>query len=127
MFKKIFQTIRKTLAGRAEPRPGSRVNAKKKPSEKAGSLLGKIAAPPATSSGRSSAPASTARAGQPMSPEELCGIAPKMPKDEIKARLALLYRRYNRATSSLDAKLRAEAETMLDAIVAVREKIFGPI
>ena len=50
-----------------------------------------------------------------------------MTRDEIKARLALLYRRYNRATSSLDAKLRAEAEVMLDAVVALREKTFGQI
>ena len=50
-----------------------------------------------------------------------------MSKDEIKARLAFLYRRYNRATSSLDENLRAEAEIMLDAIVAVRERTFGPI
>lgn len=60
-------------------------------------------------------------------PEERCGVTAKMSKDEIRARLALLYRRYNRATSSLDAGLRAEAEDMLDAIVAVREKTFGPI
>ena len=50
-----------------------------------------------------------------------------MAPEDIKARLALLYRRYNRAASSLDAKVRAEADTMLDAIVAVREKTFGPI
>jgi hypothetical protein len=61
------------------------------------------------------------------SPEELCGISPKMSKDEVRQKLAVLYRRYNRATSSLDAKLRAEAEEMLDAIVAIREKVFGPI
>jgi hypothetical protein len=60
-------------------------------------------------------------------PEELCGITPKMSKDEIRAKLAILYRRYNRATSSLDAKLRAESEEMLDAVVAVRERVFGPI
>jgi hypothetical protein len=60
-------------------------------------------------------------------PEERCGITAKMSKDEIRARLALLYRRYNRATSSLDAGLRAESEEMLDAIVAVRERTFGPI
>lgn len=59
--------------------------------------------------------------------EEICGIASRMPKDEIRRRLALLYRRYNRAASSLDPKLRHEAERMLDAIVTVRENVFGPI
>ena len=61
------------------------------------------------------------------SPEELCGITPKMPKEEVRQKLALLYRRYNRATSSLDGPLRAEADRMLDAIVTIREKVFGPI
>jgi hypothetical protein len=60
-------------------------------------------------------------------PEELCGITPKMAKDEVREQLALLYKRYNRATSSLDTTLKGEAEMMLDAIVVVREKVFGPI
>lgn len=64
---------------------------------------------------------------QPPTAEELCGVTSKMGKDEVRQKLALLYRRYNRATSSLDAKLRSEAEVMLDAIVAVREKVIGPI
>jgi hypothetical protein len=125
MFKKVFQTIRRAFAGGEQPGPGNKANTRRQPSDKTRSLLDKISTPPPA--GRSSAPASSARAGRPGSPEELCGISPKMSKDEIKARLALLYRRYNRATSSLDTKLRAEAETMLDAIVAVREKTFGPI
>jgi hypothetical protein len=61
------------------------------------------------------------------SPEQLCGITGKMPPDQIQARLKLLYRRYNRSASSLDSKLRGEAEVMLDAIVQVREKHFGQI
>ena len=56
------------------------------------------------------------------SPEQLCGIAASMSRTEIKDHLALLYRRHNRAASSLDDTLRAEAEIMLDAIVACREK-----
>ncbi|MBE7498357.1 MAG: hypothetical protein HS117_25750 [Verrucomicrobiaceae bacterium] len=60
-------------------------------------------------------------------PEELCEITPKMSKDEIKARLKLLFRRFNRGASSLDPKVRAEADIMLDAVVAVREKHFGEI
>lgn len=59
--------------------------------------------------------------------ETLCGIQPKMGEAEVGARLKLLYRRYNRGASSLDAKMRAESETMLDAIVEVREKFFGEI
>jgi hypothetical protein len=64
---------------------------------------------------------------KPKVPEDLCGITPRMNKDEVRTKLAVLYRRYNRASSSLDPKLRAEAEEMLDAIVAIREKVFGPI
>jgi hypothetical protein len=60
-------------------------------------------------------------------PEEICGITAKMSKDEVRTRLAFLYKRYNRATSSLNAKLRAEANEILDAVVEVREKVFGPI
>jgi len=73
-------------------------------------------------------PAPAAKPKPPVrTPEEICEITSKMPKEEIRQRLALLYRRYNRATSSLDGQLRGEAEKMLDAIVAVREKVFGPI
>ena len=50
-----------------------------------------------------------------------------MNKSEIHAQLKLLYRRYNRGASSLDAKTRSEADSMLDAIVQVREKHFGEL
>jgi len=50
-----------------------------------------------------------------------------MTKSEIHARLKLLYRRYNRAASSLDARMRSEADRMLDAIVTVRLKHLGGI
>jgi hypothetical protein len=67
------------------------------------------------------APEVTARfAGK--SPDELCGIEPSMGEDEIRARLAKLFLRHNRAASSFDLNLRAEAEIMLQAIVAVREQ-----
>lgn len=57
------------------------------------------------------------------SPEEMCEIDPEtMDRDMIRAHLAVLYRRHNAAAASLDADLRAEAELMLDAIVACREK-----
>ncbi|MES2597560.1 MAG: hypothetical protein V4662_19590 [Verrucomicrobiota bacterium] len=63
----------------------------------------------------------------PRSPEELCEVNAKMPKDQISNRLKLLYRRFNRSASSLDPKIRAEAEKMLNAIVLVREKHFGEL
>ena len=57
------------------------------------------------------------------SPEEMCEIDPTtMDRDAIRGHLAVLYRRHNAAAASLDAELRAEAELMLDAIVACREK-----
>lgn len=62
-----------------------------------------------------------------IAPETLCGITAEMNHQEIYTRLATLYRRYNRATSSLNAPLRSEAEQMLNAIVAVREKIWGTV
>jgi hypothetical protein len=56
-------------------------------------------------------------------PEVMCGIEPKkMSRDEIKAKLAELYKRHNHAAGSLNDELREEAEIMLDAIVACREK-----
>ena len=57
------------------------------------------------------------------SPETLCDIDPgRMNQQEIRARLAKLYRRHNAAASSLKPELRAEAEQMLNAIVCCREK-----
>jgi hypothetical protein len=108
MFK-ILKTLSKSLGGSkpaATPAPA-----------KAGSLLDKV---------NKGAPVS-AKAEPAKSPEDLCGITPKMAKDEVRAQLKLLFRRYNRSASSLDAKLRHEAEVMLDAIVQVREKHFGEI
>lgn len=56
------------------------------------------------------------------SPEEICGITPGMPVEEIRAQLARLFKRHNRGASSLDEKTRLLAEGMLDAIVEVRSK-----
>ncbi len=56
-------------------------------------------------------------------PEQLCGISATMTQDQIREHLAMLYRRHNRAASSLDAHLREEAEIMLDAVVHCREKL----
>ena len=55
-------------------------------------------------------------------PEALCGITPEMNEEQISAQLATLYRRHNRAASSLEAHLREEAEIMLDVIAAMRQK-----
>lgn len=111
MFK-ILKSLSKSLGSSkpAEAPPPSKA--------KAGSLLDKVNKAP---------PAAPAQVEPPKSPEELCGITPKMGKDEIKAQLKLLFRRYNRSASSLDAKLRKEADQMLDAIVQMREKHFGEI
>ncbi len=56
-------------------------------------------------------------------PKMLCGITDAMSREEIRDHLAMLYRRHNRAASSLDATLRAEAEIMLNAIVTCRDKL----
>ena len=55
-------------------------------------------------------------------PEQLCGIVPGMTPEQISAQLAILYRRHNRAASSLEASLREEAEIMLDVIATMRQK-----
>jgi hypothetical protein len=55
-------------------------------------------------------------------PEQLCGLEDGMTKEEVSAQLAILYRRHNRAASSLEARLREEAEIMLDVIAAMRQK-----
>lgn len=58
-------------------------------------------------------------------PEDLCGLTPGMTPEEIRDHLALLYRRHNRAASSLEGELREEAEIMLDAVVRCRETFLG--
>jgi hypothetical protein len=109
MFKKILQSLSKSQAAKTPATPPS-----------------KSAEPPKASPAlqrKAPAPASTAK----RSSEQLCEISPKMTEDQVQARLKLLYRRYNRCASSLDPKIRSEADTMLDAIVRVREKYFGEI
>jgi hypothetical protein len=48
-----------------------------------------------------------------------------MSTDQIRDHLARLYRRHNRAASSLEDGLRQEAERMLEAVVQCREKFLG--
>lgn len=113
MFKKLKSLFeRKDLALQPEPPP----NAASPPPA--------AAAPPPQKRQARSAPSPPPK---PPSPEEICGITPEMTPDEIRARLAFLYRRYNQAAASLNAGLRAEAEQVLTAIVIAREKHFGPI
>jgi hypothetical protein len=54
--------------------------------------------------------------------EVLCEITPSMSKEQIAEQLAKLYRRHNRAASSLDEKMREESEVMLEAIAQIKEK-----
>ncbi len=108
MFKKVIQSISKSLGGRGAVKPATK--------GKGGGVLDKIA------KGEGAGISSSGK-----TPDELCDIKPGMSKSDIHAQLKLLYRRYNRAASSLDAKTRLEAETMLNAIVEVREKHFGEI
>lgn len=103
MFKKLFGRRRKE--SKAPPAPASSTPSKAK-------------APAATAATAPSKPKKKAQ-----SPEAICGIDPKkMSKDEIRKRLAELFRRHNQAEASLDPELREEAHVMLDAIVACREK-----
>jgi hypothetical protein len=112
MFKKVIQSISKSLGGKAPAKPAKPATKSK---AKGGGVLDKIAKGEAADSGK------------PKTPEQLCEIKKGMSKSEVHAQLKLLYRRYNRAASSLDTKTRNEADRMLDAIVAMREKHFGEI
>jgi hypothetical protein len=101
----------------------------------AASLLKSAPVPaPAPAAGPAAAPSAKDKwreqASQPLSrqasPEELCGISPEMTADQIRERLAKLYQRHNRAASSLDPKLREEAEFMLETLASLRERYLGP-
>lgn len=122
MFKKVLQSISKSLNRQTDatpppaPAPGRR---------EAPQTGGFASPPPPVAATSKNVP--VARSSAPRTPEELLGIEPKMNKEQIRDQLKLLYRRYNRAASSLDGSTRSEADSMLDAIVAVREKHFGEI
>ena len=86
---------------------------------------GDAAKPPATDSDANGSAAAPAMDPVPTAPptataEELCGLTDGMTHEELREHLAKLYRRHNRAASSLNPELRSEAERMLDAIVEVR-------
>lgn len=115
MFKKILQSLSKSQQAKAQP-PASSTAEVSAPSSRAGS------------SDRSTKPSvASAVTNAPQTPDDLCEVTPKMTKDQIQARLKLLYRRFNRSASSLDPKIRDEADRMLNAIVLVREKHFGEL
>ncbi len=98
MIKRLFSLIRKDNEPKAKPAPAS--------------------AP----AGRA-APAKTGSKTKAPSPEAICDIDPKkMSPEEIRKRLAELFRRHNQAEASLDPALREEARVMLDAIVVCRQK-----
>lgn len=125
MFK-ILKSLSKSLGNKpVETKPAAESKGGKAAGAAAaaggGTLLDKVNKTPA------GAAAAAAKAEPPKNAEELCGITPKMAKEDIKNQLKVLFRRYNRSASSLDAKVRAEADKMLDAIVSVREKHFGEI
>jgi len=119
MFKKVFQSISKSLnRQQTGPLPAKPEAAKRE-------VIGAVVSQPKPAPAAKAAPAAASEA--PRNPEELCGITPKMNKEQIRDHLKMLYRRFNQSASSLDPKTRKEADTMLDAIVDVREKHFGQI
>lgn len=120
MFKKAFQSLSKAFGSKNTAPPVPQTKRSTAPADTGESSSGKQGLPEKDAMKRE-------LPGRSSSPESLCGITVKMPKYEVRKRLAVLYRRYNRAASSLDAKMRAESEMMLDAIVKVREKYFDPI
>lgn len=114
MFKKILQSLSRSQTVKTETPKQVPVKNPGLATQRTGGVLNPF-----------SKLATTAARSQ--TPEELCQISAKMSKDQIQAQLKLLYRRYNRSASSLDSKIRSEADQMLTAIVTVREKIFGEI
>jgi len=57
-----------------------------------------------------------------MTAEDICGLREGMTYDELDTLLKMLYRRHNRAASSLNDTKRAEADIVLDAIVEIRQR-----
>ena len=115
MFRKVLQSISRSFQS------AKRKTAEQNATRGSGGVLDRVV----KDDERHKIP-STARKGEPTA-EELCEIPPKCGKEEVAARLKLLYRRYNRGAASLDANMRVGSERMLDAIVEVREKYFGHI
>jgi hypothetical protein len=123
MFKRVLQSLSKSLGG-GKPAPATPLPPVETPAASKAALPSQPAKPQPV---KQSTATPVTPAKEMQTPEELCGITPAMTKAEISAQLKLLYRRYNRGASSLNAKVRSDADSMLDAIVAVREKHFGEI
>ncbi len=132
MFGRVITKIFKR--GAPVAKPATAESAKPAPQQ----LFGRKTAPPAAVEPKAKAtePAAdtvkqkwASKAAETLDPkasaETLCGVNTSMAKEEIKEKLAVLYRRHNRAASSLDAKMREEAEIMLEAIAAMKEKFLG--
>ncbi len=117
MFKKVLESISKSLGKPTKPAPAPAAKDKAAPA----------APPPPAAKGEAPKEKAPVKPVAKKSAEELCEIEPKMNKEQVRERLKMLYRRHNRAASSLDAKTREEADAMLDAIVQIREKFFGEI
>ncbi|HEY1080922.1 MAG TPA: hypothetical protein VGE29_01610 [Prosthecobacter sp.] len=133
MFKKILQSLSRSQAGKQQPAPVPAPQQSPPPAAAAHEPVSRPVVQPVAKGPAAPVPVSkkaskavvTPAAGP--GPEELCDIKPGMSDEQVNARLKLLYRRYNRSASSLDASTRGEADTMLDAIVRVREARFGGI
>lgn len=84
------------------------------------------AASPATPSAKEAWEQTAAqRIRRDATPEELCGITAEMSPEAVRGQIAFLYQRHNRAASSLDPTLQAEAEFMLEKLALLREKYIG--
>ena len=116
MFKKILQSLSKSQQAKTQAPAKAPAPVPVAAAAGRSGVLDRVVKP--------GAPAGTVA---PQTPEYLCEVNAKMPMDQIQARLKLLYRRFNRSASSLDPKIRAEADKMLNAIVLVREKHFGEL
>ncbi len=111
MFKALFRFFGGKSKSPASPAPSSR------------SSSAPVAAPAEPTAARERWQREASRSvPRDLSPEELCGITPEMPREEIAQRLAQLYQRHNRAASSLDPVLREDAEFMLETLSGLYEK-----
>lgn len=132
MFKKILQSLSRSQAAKQQPvsvpppQPPPQAASPEPVARPVVQPVAKGAAAPVPVSKKAAKAVVTPAVSGP-SAEELCEIKPGMTDEQVRTRLKLLYRRYNRSASSLDAGTRGEADTMLDAIVKVREARFGEI
>lgn len=118
LFKKPEPKPRLTLPGHTQPQPA----AQKPASAKAPAPMEKPGAGATAKAREEWAKQAAQKINPNATPEQLCGIEEGMTKEQISAQLAVLYRRHNRAASSLESRLREEAEIMLDVIAMLRQK-----